>query len=194
MSVLYKGYMSNVESSEDSFEKNIAAGNHQFTLKFYWDSSNEEQYDILYRALTDRAKADPLINDEGGIERDYEWLEWYSQLPGTSEAIEELLESGMMYPQSLKGLRGDVNVMANELLLLHQEALAIDASLKPLENQRVWSVVVTDEAGQSYSGTVVSGGWINNQGTTWSMRFMCDKPRIGKEDLALVEIQVEDKA
>lgn len=174
----------------DDFTQTITAGTSTFSFHFRWDTANQEQYDILNRALLARAAADPLIKDSEII-REYSWIDWYSTLPDTAEKIIPLLEEGMEYPQSLRRLKDEPTLLANQLLERREEALSLNTTITPLCDQLVWNVDITDEQGNIQVGVVRPGGWINNQSSAWSIQFVCDRARLGRDDLALVTIRME---
>lgn len=182
---LYQGKLTSVPGED--FSLNITAGVFALSLHFRWDSANQEQYDIIHRALEDRRKSDPLLKD-GDIIREYDWIDWYTSLPTDIEAA---LEEGMEYPQSLKGLVEDKSVMADELLLRKQEAEALRELIQPMIDQLVWNVDITDSDGNVVAGVVRPGGWLHNQDASWRLRFTSDLDSIGEDDLLKVTIEVE---
>lgn len=173
---IYRTTLASIPSYD--FEQQIQAGTHLLTFHFLFDEAYEEQYNILKRALDDRAKADPLVK---GIEivRDYDWVDWYVQW---NEEVEEK-------PQSLRDLNDDLFVdMMRER---QEEAKELLRRREVYTEALFWNVEVTDADGNTITGDVQPGGWLHNQDAEWRVRFVSDLDKIGKNDLMKMSIEFE---
>lgn len=175
------------EIPNEDFTQTISAGMCSLTFHFRWDTANQEQYDIYRRALDARASADPLLKGTSII-REYDWIEWYTLLPADIQAA---LEEGMEYPQSLRKLADNFELMATQLEERKIEALALKKLITPLEEQLVWSVEITDASELRKTGVVRPGGWIGNQDQDWRVQFVSDLENIGYNDLLKMIIRME---
>lgn len=170
------------------FTQAFSAGTHILNIRFLWDEANEEQYLIVKRALDDRALADPLVKDDGTIIKDYDWVEWYSSLPID---IEEALQNGMEYPQSLRYL--DIHSRALALQQYKLEAEELKVLLEPYLNQLVWHCTIWEETQPTVIVTadMRPEGWIHDQDFGWRVRFASDLTQVGKNDLLNVRLEFE---
>ena len=171
-----------------SFTQTFSVGSHTLSITFLWDTANEEQYTILYRALAARASSDPLIkaSDSSYINRDYDWIDWMLALPTD---IETALNEGMEYPQSMRKVSNTIK--ANLLQESKEEAAALKVLIDPLITQLAWNVTVTDENGNITTGVVRPGGWLHNQDSSWRIRFVSSLTDIGKDDLLNMQLEFE---
>lgn len=177
-----------VDTSKSSIIKTFSAGRHILTVTFTWSDANEEQYNIVNNALVARRDADPLLDpsDNLAIDRDYDYLEFYTSLP---EDLETYLAEGGKYPQSIRLLSEAQR--AYKLDELRTEAVALNTLILPYKEQLVWNVSVKDSTGETHTGTVRPGGWINNQGLRWRIRFVSRMKEIGRYDLNKVYMEAE---
>lgn len=182
---IYRTQLTDIPSA--NFTQPIICGTTSLMLHFLWDTTNQEQYDILDRALGNRSKADPLLKGSNII-RDYDYFTWYLGLPSSVEQITEMLENGMEYPQSLRNL--PIDMIAMQLYDRRLEVAELQTSIQPLVNQLVWSVEITD-GNTVKTGVVQPGGWIGNQDLDWRVQFQSDLESIGYEDLLNVVIRIE---
>ena len=169
-----------------TFSMLVAAGSAHLTFDFVWDTVNEEQYSVVYRALKARAESDPLLYSDKTIDREYNWIDWYTSLPLD---IATALEEGMEYPQSIKDLSNEDKAAILESR--REEAYELKDMIAQYVTQLVWNVAVTDTNGVTHTGTVTPGGWINSLGLDWRVRFVSSLTRIGKEDLGKLYIEFE---
>ena len=177
------------EVTDTDFVKTVQAGSKSFTLHFVWDEASEEQWDILYRGLKDRASSDPLITDElATINRDYDWIDYMLSLPANT-ALEEALEAGMEYPQSIRNL--SISGKVNQLIEWRDEAEELEKVRDAWDRCRYWHCTIITEVGEEFTCDVVPGGYMHNQSSEWKFQFMSDLERIGKDDLTKMTIYAE---
>ncbi len=182
---IYRGSI-NASPSTD-FVQTFRAGNLNINVCFRWDLINEEIYASMSRSIQTMRDADPLLKG-AQIVRDYDYLSWYIALPNTAEEIEEMLEGGMEYPQSLRKLAN--NLKANQLLERKQEALEIQHIIEPFANNSCWHLTIYDDEDNRITADLRPNAWIGNQRQDWRVRILSDLTEIGKDDLVLCTIEV----
>lgn len=145
----------------------------------------EEQYAILARALLTKATADPLL-DSWEVVRDYDWIDYYADLPSD---IEDALNHGMKYPQSVKDVSNTVK--ADILYERQQEALELKKIREDFLGNLAWHLDITDEYGEFVAGDIRPGGWFNNQSSNWRVYVVSDLVSIGRDDLLNIKFAFE---
>lgn len=170
----------------DNFSQTIVSGNVQLQLNFKWDNTLQEPYDEIIRALKARADADPLIDNNSLIERDYDWIDWRLSLPAD---LETYLEEGGKYPQSIKNVN---NVIKADILRGQiEEAKELEAVRSGYEVGLRWCCSITDDSGDVVVCSVEPGGWVNEQSLKWRLKFESDLDKIGHDDLLKMLIVTE---
>ena len=188
--ITYRSKLQNIPDSTN-FTQVLVANTTPLTFHFIWRTEIEEIYIEYAKALDARAKADPLwLNGE--IHKNYDWLNFYMNLPhGSVQELQEYLEATPYIPDSLKNLYNEsTSLFYTQMYERCQEADILDYELTPYRNQLTWNVEITDSEGNSVSGVVRSGGWLNEQDPKWRVQFLADKA-IGRNDLTELTIRVE---
>lgn len=163
-------YEAPITGVSDDFTKTFVAGNLVFQLHFRWDNNAQEQWDILDRAIQERAAADPLIDSEGNITRDYSWLDWHSSW---TEAVAE-------YPQSMR----EYSESYRQSLLFEQkyEAQVLKKIYNELTDRLAWYFdVLVDNT--SYTGVVRPKGWLYSNDGSWAIMFDTALDKLTKDTL-----------
>lgn len=181
----YEAQLNDVPS--DDFNVVLNMGGKLFYLRFQFDAAIKEQYDILTTGIRNLRDADPLLK-EATIIRDYDYLDWYMSLPSLHE-LEQLLENGMEYPQSLKNLGNYAK--AAKLLNRKAQVEELQDVFDTFDECMYWKCTITDEANNEVQCSVVPGGYVNNQSSEWTLRFESDLDRIGEDDLMKIRILME---
>lgn len=158
-------------SSED-FVKTFTFGPHTLQMRFFFPSTCAEEVDNYTRALTARAAADTLVTRDGAYIREYNWIEFYQGIPHyNTRVVEEWMEETGIVPQSLLNLT-DPSLRARVIMDRCREADELDNILRPLFDQYVWHVEITDvDTGDTETGIVVAGSWYHNNRGSWSVTF-----------------------
>lgn len=187
----YTAQLSNVPNLTE-FEQSIAFGIVVLNFKFQWSEEVQEQIDAYDRALDARAKADPWLDEQGNIYRDYDWLQLYTSIPHlTTTQVSDWLDEYARIPQSLAELKDTPDLLAAEVLQRCQEADLLVDRLELLREDLVWHVEITEGENDSVSRVVRTGGWLNSQNSRWQVQFESEKAEIAREDLLLVTINAE---
>lgn len=178
---LYEATLSNI--TQDNQTVSFTFGVHTLDIEFLWCASLTEQIDEYSRALTDRARSDSILKG-AEIIKDYDWLDFYQDIPHTSTTqILEWLDQGYC-PQSLQSLNtpDTKDMLATEIMKRCVEADDLEDMLDPLVNQFCWHITITDEDGEIVTGVLTEGGWYNEQSSKWRLTFR-GKSEIGYSDL-----------
>ena len=186
----YKSRLQNIPTSSD-FTQMLMANTTLLSFRFMWKTEIQEIVDEYEKALEARANADPLW-DGKDIIKEYKWIDFYQNIPHASVSdISTWYASNSKVPDSLKSLyEQNRSLFYNQIMERCLEADSLAAILEPFYNQLVWNVEVSDTNGNSVSGTVRPGGWLNNQDFRWRVQFLSDKV-LGRNDLDELAIRVE---
>lgn len=187
----YYATLSNIPNTTD-FNQAFVFGSIALNIRFFWCEDVQAEYDLYDEALKNQTKADPLLRGTD-IVRDYDWLALYSDtIPHTdANAVADWMASTGLCPQSLKELYAQSSTLAAQQV--YQRCLEADLlkeRLRPYKERLVWNVEITDDEGDIFTGVVIPGGWINNQGSRWRIQFESDRV-LGRNELALLTINCE---
>jgi hypothetical protein len=187
----YYATLPNIPNTTD-FNQAFTFGSIALNMRFFWCEDVQAEYDLYAEALKNQAKADPLLRG-ADILREYDWLTLYSDtIPHTdANAVGDWMASTGLCPQSLKDLYAQSPALAAQQV--YQRCLEADElkeRLRPYRERLVWNVEITDDEGDVFTGVVIPGGWINNQGARWRIQFESDRI-LGRNELALLTINCE---
>lgn len=187
----YYATLPNIPNTTD-FNQAFTFGSITLNIRFFWCEDVQEEYDLYAVALQNRARADPLLRGTDII-REYNWLTLYSDTIPHNEANEVAawMASTSICPQSLKALYSQNPILAAQQV--YQRCLEADLlkeRLRPYAERLAWNVEITDDEGDVFTGVVIPGGWINNQGTRWRIQFESDRV-LGRDELNLLTINCE---
>lgn len=183
--VIYETSLASLPSND--FHQAFLAGEQQLDVRFIWNKELQEQYDLLIQGIKTSRDADPLLKGMQII-RDYEYFSYYASLPATAEELTEALEEGLEYPQSLKNLSNELK--ADRLLEAKALAVAQQKIIEPYEWGQCWHLVITDITGNQVTADLRPNGWINNQDSSWKIRFVSTLDKISHDDLLLCKVEV----
>lgn len=175
-----------------NFHQAFTFGSIALSMRFFWCEDVQAEYDVYADALDNRAKADPLLRGSE-ILRDYNWLGLYSDIIPHTNAndVATWMASTGLCPQSLRELYGQSQTLAAQQMYQRcAEADLLKARLRPYKERLVWNVEVTDDTGDVFTGVIIPGGWINNQGSRWRIQFESDRI-LGRDELDLLIINCE---
>lgn len=174
------------------FTQVFVFGTIPLTFRFFWSEDIQAEYDVYDAALESQAKADPWLRGSEII-REYDWLTLYSDtIPHTNaNAVADWMASTGLCPQSLKELYAqNPTLAAQQVYTRCLEADLLKERLRPYKERLVWNVEITDDEGDIFTGVVIPGGWINNQGDRWRIQFQSDHI-LGRDELGLLRINGE---
>lgn len=171
-------YVASITQQGNDFSQTFMADTKSLLVHFRWDTVTEEQWDIMDRGVRNLRDSDPLINDEGDIIKDYDYLKWY----------DEWNEEAAYYPQSLRNLSEGLRIAY--LTDKQTEVRLLKKIYDELTARLAWYVDITvDDA--FYSGVLRPKGWICANDDSWKLSFRTKLEKVGKEDLDKVTVAVE---
>lgn len=182
------------KTDEDSFVVQLSAGKHEMRLSFLWAIANQEQYDMIKRQLTRMADNDPLLGKGGVIIHNYNYVEYYLEMKGKSDAEigAWVTDTEVPHPQSIinmsstgEDVRPTINMIKERIL----ECEEIESVLLHYKEVLRWQVSVSVDSDSPTVAAIQPGGWYRRQENVM-FRFVSDREAIGKEDLPYVTLQI----
>lgn len=173
-------------ASDDNVE--ISAGDRTLQLAIAWPEDIQETYDNLLRSIESDMLSDPLVNSTEII-RDYDYLNYYSNIPAYGAGMEEWLEEQDTLPQSIRGLQTTAQLNA----LTERRALCQGLSdyKSDLEDQLCYQITITDDMNRVVVTDVRPGGWFNEQDNYWAARYTSNITDIKQGQLNIVTMEIE---
>lgn len=175
-----------------SNELQLSVGPRQLNLQFKWPVAYQEQADIFNRHIAEYSSADPLVVKNGTditYDRDYDYIDYYLNIPAYGDGMEEWLDTSPDLPQSLQGKEAS----SLYTLLTERKEQAEEYATYRTNLGRVlqWYVQITDDLGDIRTGIIHPGGWINNQDSNWALRFTADIDTISQDNIDKVTLEIE---
>lgn len=156
----------------------VQAGHHMFMFVFSWPENETDEYNQWQERLSIRSASDPLIKD-GDILRDYDYIEYYMNLP-------DELPPDYPLPKSLKNMTPEER--EQEIQVRKEEVVALNTMLNEYRQLMSWNFSYTVE-GVTKTGMLKIGGWYKED--LYRFRFVSDKEEIGPQDLDKVTVEFE---
>lgn len=155
----------------------LQAGALTLNCEFKWPEDVQEQYDKWMRMITEARNADPLVDNMGGRDAEYDYLSFY--LDTDFETYEG------PWPSSL--------LAASDKQERLKERIEQCTSLKHITDKLEELLRYTCVINGNTVIMVNTGGWYSGpEGATWRVRFTSPRERITRETLQYVTIEVDD--
>ncbi len=166
----------------------LAAGNYTFTLSFAWPTVVQDQCDTIVSKITAMRNSDPLVFGNL-INREYDYINYYLNIPDFGSGMEEWWEAQEYHPQSL--IHKSDNVVYEILTERKQLCSEIDVCIRTLKEQLVWQMTCVDAQQEKTVMDLWPGGWARNQDSQYSIRVIAEIDTIGYNDLSKATLEIE---
>lgn len=166
----------------------VSAGDRTLQLAISWPSDVQETYDNLLQSIDSDMRSDPLVSTESII-RDYDYLNYYINIPAYGAGMEEWLDEQDTLPQSIRGLAkiAQLNILVERKTL----CTGLAQYKSDLEDQLCYQITITDDMNRVVVTDVRTGGWFNEQDNYWAIRYVAGVPTIGYGQLNIVTMEIE---
>lgn len=172
------------EEGESSFSVEITAGSKLLHIQFDWDDTIKEQYNEYMDTLRVLSSSDPLVLNTGVVDRDYDYLDYYKNIP---EDILQWLSTNPVLPSSLLPLSNEAKV--SEIESRKETCVSMEETVNQYAELLTWYMTITIDE-EIIQGRIFPNSVFSNLEGTVRVELYSEREHIDKEALQYVSLGI----